>query len=490
MVWKKNEKWRMCTDFTDLSKCCPKDHFPLARIDKIVDSATGCEMMQLLDCFSGYHQIWLRKEDEEKMSFMTPFGTYCYLRMPEDMRNASLTFCRMMKVALKDQVGRKVFSYVDDIVISSKKKTSYISDLTETFANMCEARLGWIYKSSCSGHQRYYSEMEKICYAVVFWSSHNTCIDKPTFDRYLWQQKLLQLNQPWAMELSEHVAEFEKRSAIKSYIIADFVEEWMEHGSCIEGLVPESPWLIYCDGARGSTRAGTAAVLISPSGIKLRYAVRLQFTNVADKCTNNIAEYEAILLGLRKLRANGVQRCVLWTYSKLVSSQIEKECITRELTLKKYLALVRRMQNYFKGFTIEYNERNKNTEADEQVKVTARSTPLPTDVFFQIIEDASAKTVEPEPRLINAIEGEDWRAPIIAYLHHYYEPNNNTELIRMQQRDKAYQIINNELYKTSITCPLLCYLSKAEGQELLSEIHAGVCRGHIGTKVLATKVLR
>jgi hypothetical protein len=73
---------------------------------------------------------------------MTPFGTYCYLRMPEDMRNASLTFCRMMKVALKDQVGRKVFSYVDDIVISSKKKTSYISDLTETFANMCEARLG------------------------------------------------------------------------------------------------------------------------------------------------------------------------------------------------------------------------------------------------------------------------------------------------------------------------------------------------------------
>jgi hypothetical protein len=91
----------------------------------------------------------------------------------------------------------------------------------------------------------------------------------------------------------------------------------------------------------------------------------------------------------------------------LVSSQIEKECITRELTLKKYLALVRRMQNYFKGFTIEYNERNKNTEADEQVKVTARSTPLPTDVFFQIIEDASAKTVEPEPRLINAIEGED-----------------------------------------------------------------------------------
>jgi hypothetical protein len=82
MVWKKNGKWWMCTDFTDLNKCCPKDDFLLTRIDKIVDSATGCEMMVLLDCFSGYHQIWLHKEDEEKISFNTPFDTFCYLRMP------------------------------------------------------------------------------------------------------------------------------------------------------------------------------------------------------------------------------------------------------------------------------------------------------------------------------------------------------------------------------------------------------------------------
>jgi hypothetical protein len=59
----------------------PKGDFPLARIDKIVDSAAGCEMMVLLDYFSGYHQIWLRKEDEKKTSFITPFRTYCYLRM-------------------------------------------------------------------------------------------------------------------------------------------------------------------------------------------------------------------------------------------------------------------------------------------------------------------------------------------------------------------------------------------------------------------------
>jgi hypothetical protein len=102
MLRKKNGKWRMCMDFIDLNKCCPKDDFPLARIDKIVDSTTSYEMMALLDCFFGYHQIWLRKEDEEETSFITPFGTFCYLRMPEGLRNVEPTFCRMMKAALKD----------------------------------------------------------------------------------------------------------------------------------------------------------------------------------------------------------------------------------------------------------------------------------------------------------------------------------------------------------------------------------------------------
>jgi hypothetical protein len=133
MTRKKNGKWWMCTNFTDLNKCYPKDDFPLVRIDKIIDSAMSCEMMSLLNCFSGYHQIWLSEEDEEKTSFITPFGTYCCLRMPKGLRNAGWTFCRMMKAALKDQVGRNILSYIDDIVVASKKKTSYISDLAGTF---------------------------------------------------------------------------------------------------------------------------------------------------------------------------------------------------------------------------------------------------------------------------------------------------------------------------------------------------------------------
>jgi hypothetical protein len=75
MVKKKNGKWRMCIDFTDLNKHCLKDPYLLPRIDKLVDIAAGCEVMSLPDCFSRYHQIWLNPEDEEKTSFITPSGT-------------------------------------------------------------------------------------------------------------------------------------------------------------------------------------------------------------------------------------------------------------------------------------------------------------------------------------------------------------------------------------------------------------------------------
>jgi hypothetical protein len=97
--------------------------------------------MALLDCFWGYHQIWLRKEDEEKASFITPFGTYCYLRMPEGLKNAGPTFCGMTKAILKEQMERNVFAYVDDIVAASRKKETRIQDLVETSSNMCRAQL-------------------------------------------------------------------------------------------------------------------------------------------------------------------------------------------------------------------------------------------------------------------------------------------------------------------------------------------------------------
>jgi hypothetical protein len=85
---------------------------------------------------------------------------------------------------------------------------------------------------------------------------------------------------------------------------------------------------------------------------------------------------------------------------------------------------------------------------------------MPLDLFYQVLDDASVQTPLLEPRLINIIEVEDWRALIIAYLRHYYEPDSTTEKIKMQQRAKAYQIIDNNLYMASISGPLLRCLGK------------------------------
>jgi hypothetical protein len=87
LVLKKNKvDWRMCVDYTDLNKHCPKDPFRLPRIHQVVDSTAGCSMLSFPDCYSGYHQINLAKEDEEKIAFITPFGAFCYTSMPSASR--------------------------------------------------------------------------------------------------------------------------------------------------------------------------------------------------------------------------------------------------------------------------------------------------------------------------------------------------------------------------------------------------------------------
>jgi hypothetical protein len=106
-----------------------------------VDSAAGCEVISLLDCFSGYHQIYMKEEDKASTSFITPFGTYCFVWMPEELKNAGSTFSHLTKKVHENQVGRNIFIYVDDIVVASKSKDDHLTGLAETFANMRDARL-------------------------------------------------------------------------------------------------------------------------------------------------------------------------------------------------------------------------------------------------------------------------------------------------------------------------------------------------------------
>ena len=123
----------MCVDYTDLNKHCPKDPFGLPRIDEVVDSTSGCELLSFLDCYSGYHQIALKEEDQEKTSFITPFGAYCYTTMSFGLRNAGATYQRAIQACLENLIPDTVQAYVDDVVVKTKLVDHLINDLEKTF---------------------------------------------------------------------------------------------------------------------------------------------------------------------------------------------------------------------------------------------------------------------------------------------------------------------------------------------------------------------
>ena len=88
LVRKPDGSWRLCIDFTDLNKHCPKDYYPLPAIDVIVKAVTGFAVLMFLDTYKGYHQIPMAEEDAEKIAFITNMGIYCYQKMPFGLKNA------------------------------------------------------------------------------------------------------------------------------------------------------------------------------------------------------------------------------------------------------------------------------------------------------------------------------------------------------------------------------------------------------------------
>jgi hypothetical protein len=123
---KANRKLRMCIDYTSLNKACPKDPYPLPRIDQIMDSTSGCDLLSFLDAYSGFHQIWMSKEDRRHTAFVTVDGLYCYVVMSYGLRNALPTFVRAMSKTFGDLIRDKVEIYVDDIVVKTREGSTIV----------------------------------------------------------------------------------------------------------------------------------------------------------------------------------------------------------------------------------------------------------------------------------------------------------------------------------------------------------------------------
>jgi hypothetical protein len=128
----------MCIDYTDLNKYCPKDLFPLPRIHQVVDSTAGSVLLCFLNCYSWYNQISLHPNDEDKTTFITPHGIYCYKVMTFGLKDAGATYQKAIQKCLKSQIRKNVEAYVDDVVVKTTEEDKLITDLTETFANLQE----------------------------------------------------------------------------------------------------------------------------------------------------------------------------------------------------------------------------------------------------------------------------------------------------------------------------------------------------------------
>ncbi|XP_014497027.1 uncharacterized protein LOC106758609 [Vigna radiata var. radiata] len=133
MVKKSNGQWRMCTDYTDLNKACPKDSYPLPSIDALVDGASGHKIPSFLDAYSGYNQIPMHGPDREKTAFMADQANFCYEVMPFGLKNAGATYQRLMNKIFADQMGRCLDVYVDDMVVRSAQGDQHLQDLEEVF---------------------------------------------------------------------------------------------------------------------------------------------------------------------------------------------------------------------------------------------------------------------------------------------------------------------------------------------------------------------
>ncbi|XP_071926041.1 uncharacterized protein [Coffea arabica] len=141
LVKKEEKAWRMCVEFTDLNKACSKDCYPLPRIDQLVDSTAGYEVFCFLDAFKGYHQIAMDEEDQEKTSFITEDGTYCYVTMPFGLKNAGATYQRLVNKLFKNQIGRNMEVYMDDMLVKSRAQEQFIDDLREILDILRSSRM-------------------------------------------------------------------------------------------------------------------------------------------------------------------------------------------------------------------------------------------------------------------------------------------------------------------------------------------------------------
>jgi ribonuclease HI len=267
---------------------------------------------------------------------------------------------------------------------------------------------------------------------------------------------------------------------------------------------------MYFDGSLMKTGAGAGLLFISPLGKHLRYVLRLHFP-----ASNNVAEYEALVNGLRVAIELGVRRLDARGDSQLVIDQVMKNSHCHDRKMEAYCDEVRHLEDKFYGLELNHVARRYYETADELAKIASRQTTVPPDVFSRDLHQPSVKTDDtPEPEEASAqpeapsaagvealhVEEErngdtpnrNWQTPYLQYLHRGELPLDKAKAQRLARHAKSFVLLGDrkELYHRSPSGILQRCISIAEGQELLQEIHSGACGHHAAPRALVGNAFR
>ncbi|GKV18278.1 hypothetical protein SLEP1_g28683 [Rubroshorea leprosula] len=519
-----------------------------------VEAASGNERLSLLDAYSGYHQVPMALEDEEKTSFYAGDEIYCYVMMPFGLKNAGATYQKMVTIVFRAQIGRNLEVYVDDIVVKSLKAENHLADLDETFNNLKKNKMR-LNPAKCifgvgSGKFlgfmvsrrgievnpekiRAIAEMEpsksvkdiqrltgrvaalhrfilnSVDKCLPFFKIMRSAAQKEELGKqkkFEWneaissvlvreetkQQKPIyyissvqhgaELRYPIAEKAALAVVTSARRSAIRAQALIDFI---VECTPCPSTPNPEpNDWTLYVDGASISKGSGVGAILIGPEGYRSEHALKFKFD-----ATNNIAEYEALLLGLQLALEFKISAIQVYSDSQLVVNQINSICEVVDPMMVKYVALVAELKCKFQKFCLSKTPRPENEQVDSLSKFASDSSLSSRSVFVEVLDEPSFM----KPRMMEISTNPDtpsWTNSITSFLRDEIVPEDRQEAMKLSKKASRYTLVDGVLYKRSFSLPLLRCLNPYEAEYALREVHEGVCESHVGARTLAHKVLR
>nr|GEY92026.1 reverse transcriptase domain-containing protein [Tanacetum cinerariifolium] len=455
MVKMHDGSWRLCVDFMDLNKACPQDCYPLPEIDWKVESLYGYPFKCFLDAYKGYHQIQLAEADEEKTAFHTGHGVYCYTKMPFGLKNAGATYQRVMDKVFERQMGPQ-----EELIMYLSATHGAISAVLMTEWGTAQTTIYFISRA-LQGSELNYSPMEKLVLSLVFTAKR--------LRRYFQAHPIMVItDQPIKQAMSQFLNEM-PGNASQGVPVA---------------ITQEEPWTLFTDGSSCIDGSGSGLILTNPKGVEFTYALRFQFA-----ASNNEAEYEALVAGLRIATQMGVKNVQVNVDSKLVANQVLGTYVAKKDNMIKYLEIVKGLVSGFIIFSISQVPRSKNKKADALSKLASTSFPhLSKQVPVEVLETKSI--TGKEVTTVIEEEGPTWMTELVDYLKKGILPGDEKKARKLRLKARQYELMEGVLYKRSFLTPWLRCVRPLQAEYVMREIHEGSCSMHAGPRSVVAKAVR